>query len=206
MLSLMLMPLRRATRSRARGFSLIEVMVTVTLLGILLALAAPSFGEWIRNSQVRTVTDSLQNGLRLAQGEAVRRNRQVVFFMTNSQDCDNAITAAGGGPFWAIRTVPLTPVDPIFTVQCGVLSDVAAGVDISGPAALCFNSMGRQTANLNPGVGGATCALPATGRSNYDLSKTQSRPLRVVVALAGQLRLCDPARTLSSTSPDGCPV
>jgi type IV fimbrial biogenesis protein FimT len=192
-------------RSAQRGFSLMEVLVTITLLGILLALAAPSFGEWIRNSQVRTVSDALQNGVRLAQAEAVRRNRQVVFFLTNSQNCTPSIGAAANGSFWSIRTVPLITGDTPEVVQCGVLSDVAGGVTINGPVAMCFSSMGRQVANNTPGPADAVCTLSESGRSTYDVSKTDSRALRVVVALAGQLRLCDPARGLSDSSPDGCP-
>jgi type IV fimbrial biogenesis protein FimT len=198
--------LSRRHIAKPRGFSLIEILITLTLLGILLGLAGPSFSEWIRNAQVRTVADSLQNGVRLAQAEAVRRNRQVIFFLTNSQDCTNTMAAAANGAFWSIRTVPLISGELAEVAQCGVVADVAAGVAISGPSAMCFNSLGRQVVNTNPGLGTVTCTLDASGRSTYDLSKTASRPLRVVVALTGQPRLCDPARTLSATAPDGCPT
>jgi type IV fimbrial biogenesis protein FimT len=192
--------------ARVRGFSLIEILITMSLLGILLGLAAPSFGEWIRNSQVRTVADSLQNGVRLAQAEAVRRNRQVVFFLTSSTACTNTTAPAAGGSFWSIRTVPLIVGEVSDVVQCGVVSDVAADVALAGPTAICFNTMGRQTANADPGLGGATCTLDAAGRSTFDVTKTASRPLRVVVGIGGQLRMCDPARTFSATAPDGCPT
>jgi type IV fimbrial biogenesis protein FimT len=196
----------RLRQAGARGFSLIEIVITMALLGILLRLAAPSFGEWVRNSQVRTVADSLQNGVRLAQAEAVRRNRQVVFFLTNSTECTNTTPAAAGGAFWSIREVPVLGRPTAAVVQCGVVSDVAAGVELAGPDAICFNSMGRQTANADPGLGGAACTLAASGRSTYDVTKTASRPLRVVVSIGGQLRMCDPARTLSDSAPDGCPT
>jgi type IV fimbrial biogenesis protein FimT len=189
----------------ARGFSLIEIVITMALLGILLGLAAPSFGEWIRNSQVRTVADSLQNGVRLAQAEAVRRNRQVVFFLTNSTECTNSIAPAAGGAHWSIRETPVIGRTTA-VVQCGVVSDVAADVVLAGPTAICFNSVGRQTANTDPGLGGAACNLAAGGLSTFNVTKTASRPLRVVVSIGGQLRLCDPARTLSDSAPDGCPT
>lgn len=196
----MLMRLRR----RTSGFTLVELMVTITLLAILLAMAAPSFTTWVRNAQVRTVSDALQTGLRLAQAEAVRRHRQVVFFRTDQTACDNSIAADSSGAFWAVRTLPLVAGDAVETVQCGVISDVAAGVTIAGPAAVCFNSGGRQVANATPGVGEA-CTLDASGTSTFDLSSTNAdRPLRVLVALGGSVRMCDPAKALSS-APDGCP-
>jgi hypothetical protein len=64
-----------------------EVLLGALAGYLLLGLAAPSFSQWTRNAQVRTVTDALQSGARLAQAEAVRRNRQVVFFLTNDAAC-----------------------------------------------------------------------------------------------------------------------
>lgn len=194
-------------RHRVRGLTLVELMVTIALLALLLGLAAPHFTQWTRNAQVRTVSDALQSGARLAQAEAVRRNRQVVFFLTNDTACDATTSPADDGAFWAIRTVPLTAGDAVETVQCGQLADVAAGVSISGPTAICFNSAGRQAANADPGLGGTACDLDASGASLYGVAAAGgSRPLRVLVTLGGQVRMCDPGRTLSDTTPDGCPA
>ena len=193
-------------RHSAGGFTLIELMVTLVLMSLLLGLAVPSFRTWVRNAQVRTVSDALQNGMRLAQSEALRRSRQVVFFLTNDATCTNTLVAAGNGVFWSIRTVPMTAGEVSAVVQCGTLADVAAGVTITGPAAVCFNSMGRQTENTATGVTSGNCSLAASGVNTYDInSNGADRPLRVLLTLGGQARLCDPARTLSDAAPDGCP-
>ena len=42
-------------------FSLIELMVTITLMSILMALAMPSMTAWIQNGKIRAVGESLQN-------------------------------------------------------------------------------------------------------------------------------------------------
>jgi type IV fimbrial biogenesis protein FimT len=194
-------------RTQNRGFTLVELMVTVVLLSLLLGLAAPNFRVWVRNAQVRTVSDSLQNGLRLAQAAALQRSRQVVFMLTNDDACTGSIAAAANGVNWSIRTVPLTSGESAAVVQCGVLSDVASGVAINGPAAVCFNSMGRQTENTNTGVTGGNCTLAVSGVSTYNISAFGAeRPLRVLLTLGGQARLCDPARALSDAAPDGCPA
>jgi type IV fimbrial biogenesis protein FimT len=192
--------------ARHRGFTLVELVVTIALLAVLLGLAAPSFTTWTRNTQVRTVSDALQNGARMAQTEALRRSRQVVFFLTNDTGCSTSTAPAANGAFWAIRTVPLTSGDTAQVVQCGNLADRAGGVDISGPTAICFNSMGRQVAYASPGIGTTACTLAAAGVSTYNVSGVRAdRTLRVLVTLGGQVRQCDPARSLSSTNPDGCP-
>lgn len=201
------MHLGAGQRGPAAGFTLVELMVTITLLAILLTLAAPGFAEWTANARVRTVSDTLQNGVRTAQAEAVRRNRQVVFFLTDATACSTADASTNNGSHWQIRTVPLTAGDPVVAVQCGTLADIATGVGITGPRAICFSSAGRQVANPAPGPAGAVCTLAATGAaSQYDVSSTIStRPQRVLVALGGQVRQCDPARVLGPGAPDGCP-
>jgi type IV fimbrial biogenesis protein FimT len=166
----------------------------------------------MRNARVRTAADSLANAIRLAQAEAMRRNRQVIFFFTSSSNCTAGLTASSGGSFWAVQQVALMSGDLVDPPQCGLLTDAASTVTISGATAVCFNSMGRQIANPAPGLGaGIACTLDTRGTSTFDVSTAgtsvvgSDRPLRVLVALSGQVRQCDPARTQSSTALDGCP-
>jgi type IV fimbrial biogenesis protein FimT len=199
--------LKNAGVVRAKGFTLIEMMVTVTLLSILAALAMPAMNGWIQNSKVRAVSDSLQNGLRLAQAEAVRRSRQTVFSLTNSASPETSLTAATNGKYWSINSVAISgeATDVAAFVEAGVLGSEGANVAISGPASICFSSLGRLVVNASPGIAGADCAagdIPA----RYNISATGAdRALRVTVAVGGQVRMCDPAKTLSTTAPDGCP-
>lgn len=195
-------------KQRARGFGLIELLVGVSVLGILLAVAMPSFSSWIRNARARTVADALQTGLRLAQAEAQRRTHSVVFFLTSSKTCTTASTALAGGSYWQIRTVPnaLLTNDAAEAVQCGVLTDVSTGVALTSSTnttALCFGADGRQTTLTNPATVGVDCTAAA---AVYDVTPSGSspdkRPLRVTVSLAGSVRMCDPGK--ASTAPDGC--
>jgi type IV fimbrial biogenesis protein FimT len=84
-------------------------------------------------------------------------------------------------------------------------------VVIEGPAAICFSSIGRIVPNTAPGPTDAECKLP-TDRPYYEYvikmseSTAADRTLHVTVALGGQVRMCDPLRTLSATQPDGCPA
>jgi type IV fimbrial biogenesis protein FimT len=191
----------------ARGFTLIELMVTITLLSILILLSLPSFTAWIRNSQIRTVAEALQGGLRTAQAEALRRNRQLVLSFTNATPALNA-TAVADGKNWSLQTVQsLDDTGPEF-LQGGALADVASAVPITtGVSAVCFNASGRLSNNASgTGVPGASCAAAQT---TFDIGTGMpgaDRPLRVVLQLGGQVRMCDPNRPpLSATSPDGCP-
>ena len=192
------------------GFTLIEMLVAMTLMALLMALAMPSMTEWVRNSKVRAVSDALQNGLRMAQAEALRRSRQTVFSLTNASAPQAGVAATANGSNWSINALPsMSAGESGVFVQSGVLADVGAGVQITGPASICFNSIGRLVANngavLTGITGGATCAT--TSEPTYDITVSGSdRPMRVLVALGGQVRMCDPAKTLSASNPDGCPL
>lgn len=198
----------RPGRSRrvASGFTLIEIAIALALVGILLMLGLPSFSAWIHNAQVRTVAEATAGSLRLAQAESVRRGRVVVLALTDANPELNA-TATSGGKNWYLQTMPLLGDEEAEFIRGGAFADVASSVSISADPvaanAVCFNSNGRLTAPADPGVPGAAClAVPVA----FDFTSPHSdRPLRVTVAVGGQVRICDPNRPArSSTTPDGC--
>jgi type IV fimbrial biogenesis protein FimT len=187
------------------GFTLIEMAVTLAIFAILVALAAPPMNRWISNVKVRSTADVLQNGLRMAQAESLRRSRQVVFSLTNSPSPKTSLTAVDDGSYWSINTIPSMSGEVNEFIESGTLTTTASGVVMKGPAAICFNSMGRLVANASTGINGATCPPPGGTPVQYLIKlPSADRPLRVDVALGGQVHLCDPAKTLSNTDPDGC--
>jgi len=197
-------------RRAARGFTMIELLVTITLLVLLIGLGLPSFMTWIRNTQVRSVAESLATGIRQAQTDALRLNRSVIFYLTNTAPSPAAIVpAVANGRNWALLRIPqfgdpTTAADRF--IAGGVLTDVASNVQITAAStATCFNANGRVADNAATGVAGATTCT--AGTRQFDITQTGAdRSLRVLVALGGQIRMCDPGRpVLSATSPDGCP-
>lgn len=56
-----------------KGFTLIELMVTLVVAGILLALGVPSYVDWIRDSRMDTATRSLAGALKQARNEAISK-------------------------------------------------------------------------------------------------------------------------------------
>ncbi len=203
---------RRA--NHAAGFTMIEAMVTLAVFAILVALGVPEMSTWIRNNKVRTVTDSLQNGLRLAQAESLRRSRQVVFSLTNSTTPQAIpLPAAVNGTSWAIWALPsIAGEAPIF-IQSGVLSNASANVTVNsnGVSTVCFNSVGRLVANAGANViaitGGDACIQPnAPPVQTFNITTPGAdRPLQVNLGLGGQVHMCDPNVAISDAHPEGCP-
>jgi type IV fimbrial biogenesis protein FimT len=202
---------------RASGFTMIEMLVTIAIFAILVALGVPTMTTWIRNNKVRTVTDSLQTGLRLAQAESLRRSRQVVFALTDSTTpLVTPLPAVANGNSWVIYTVPsMTDGSEVPTlIQSGVMSNVSANVTINsnGVAAVCFNSVGRLVTNAGAGVtaitgGGNTCVQPAGAPPVFTFNVNVAgadRPLAVNLGLGGQVHMCDPGVPISDAHPEGC--
>jgi len=63
--------------SRQRGFNLVELLVTLAVLAILLAVALPTFRDLIRRSQVGSARNALSADLAYARTEAITRGASV---------------------------------------------------------------------------------------------------------------------------------
>ncbi len=62
---------------RSRGFTLMELMIVLTLAAIILALGAPSFGEFRRSNRMAAISNDFLVGLQVARSEAIKRQASV---------------------------------------------------------------------------------------------------------------------------------
>jgi type IV fimbrial biogenesis protein FimT len=67
----------RRWHARARGFTLVELMVALSVLGLLLLMAVPSFRDAGLPSQLRAVANDLVGATQFARSEAIKRNAVV---------------------------------------------------------------------------------------------------------------------------------
>jgi type IV fimbrial biogenesis protein FimT len=201
--------LRPPRRTHLRGLTLIELLTVLTLVGILLVLALPGVGTWTRDARVRTVSEEIANALRLAQAEAVARNRVVAFVRTSATPALNA-TPNTNGRRWYVQVLPLNSEETATYVQGGSFT-INDGATVAGQTIVCFNSVGRVVSRTDPISGSTTdCTAPtsATAPATIDVSLTGSSfaaaatGMRVEVFLGGRTRLCN--RNAASGQPHAC--
>lgn len=82
---------------KRNGYTLIELMITLALAGILLAWAAPGFYDMVQSNRSATFTNEFISSLQLTRSEAVRRGATVN--MCPSADTSN--TSCSGGTNWS---------------------------------------------------------------------------------------------------------
>lgn len=172
---------RQITRSRARGFTLVETMVVIALVAILAALAAPSWTQLRARNAVRAAVNDFNASLQFARSEAVRLNNPVT--LCPSVDAINCVNA-GFETGWIVRTGAQVN-DP---VNQQVLQDtlprrsVRLGVTAGGNPRLTFLPNGLPAANFV----GATIAACPTDAGLDALVRT------LTISRAGRINLAQP--------------
>lgn len=128
------MPLR--IRSSA-GFTLIELMIVIAIVGILLLVVAPDFGRFLADGRVNAAKDKLISSISLARTEAIKRGEQVVVCRANAA----ATSCAGSGitattESWADGWLVFADADADETLDAGELLRV---VTVDEQTTLQFN-------------------------------------------------------------------
>lgn len=147
-----------------KGFTLVELMVTVAILAIVLAIAVPSFQGLIRDQQATTVANEVVSAIALARSEAIKRNRNVTVCRRNAAgtDCDSGTNWAAG---WAVVDGSLA----VGARAIRVWSPPPGAASVSTAAtSITFNAQGRRDVTANACVaisvtsGGETSARSVT--------------------------------------------
>lgn len=80
--------MRHVTVRPQRGFTLIELMITIAVFAIIVGIAIPSFNNQIRNNRSLTFGEEFATALNFARSEAVKRGQPVSLCPSNAAQTD----------------------------------------------------------------------------------------------------------------------
>ena len=100
----------RGTRAHAAGFTLVELMVTVFLASILLAVGVPMFRQSIDSHHLTEQANDLVAAITMARSQAITANQRVSFCRADSEADVACSAAAGPWQFWLITNAAGTVI------------------------------------------------------------------------------------------------
>jgi prepilin-type N-terminal cleavage/methylation domain len=158
-----------AARQHARGFTLVELLITVTIAVVLIMIAVPSFKSIILSNKLTTTANDLVLAINSARMEAVKRNAstQLCSNSAASNTSDTLGTKCGtetGAVYVLVGGSPATAA----TVLAGI-SGIATPIQLSGNVqALRFNGQGLAQAVSTAGPYNGVVADICTGQMSSD--------------------------------------
>ena len=163
----------------AAGFTIIELMIVMVILGALITIAAPSLRTMIVGNAVRSVTGDLLSDIAMSRSEASKRSQRVVLCASTNQ---NTCT---GSSSWALGWISFVDADnngqrdtvganePLLRVKEAAPTSVQVNTSPAGVSNIRFRSIGvidaAKTITLCPaqtgsGANGRTITVNALGR------------------------------------------
>jgi type IV fimbrial biogenesis protein FimT len=141
---------RRETRGIA-GFTALEVLVTMAIAAILVAVGVPAFTEVMRQVRVASAMNQITSDLYAAKGEAIKRNTRVLVCARGSS-ATSCATVTDWSTGWLVcfdadangncDTSTTTAPNPLI-----VRNAIHDSLTLTGPSApLTFTSTGPTTA------------------------------------------------------------
>jgi prepilin-type N-terminal cleavage/methylation domain-containing protein len=166
--------IRSKSIKRQKGFSLVEMMVVVSVFIILAAIATPSFTGWLANYRLKVAASDVRSALQLAKSTALKENADVVIWFNTANNTYRAYldNGVGGGGIPGNQTQDGSER----TVKDGTLE---GGVDMYSTS---FSTWSNQTYFNSRGL--------ADGGWGYvDLKSDSDKYRRITVWTTGHIKI-----------------
>lgn len=165
--------------SSQRGFTLVEVLVVLMILGLLSAAALPGMRRHLANADIRAVAEEMRSGIEQARSEAIRRNT-TIRFDRNGSGWNVILPASGGVPDTVLASRAARQTQVTLTTDVDTISFSGSGWTSPFGQAMNINLQAPSAGDCRP-TGGINC-------------------LNVAVAAGGLVRSCDPGAASGSAT------
>lgn len=186
---------RRLAARHARGFTLIELMVTMVLVAVLLRIGIPSFVSFQRNSELTSAANGLLSSVNSARTEAMKRNMNAGVVPASGSSWAGGWTAFvdvdGDGSFDATKDLVLSTQPAL----ASYFSVTGTGTATGSTPTIFFNSSGYVK-----DFGNVTMEIARNDLSDAALLE-QTR--RVIIFKTGRVRVCKPTSATDAACASG---
>lgn len=112
------------------GFTLVELMLTLTVVAILLAVAVPSYRSFVQSNRAASQANAVLRALTYTRSEAVKRAAVVTICQSGDQ------SSCGGGTSWEGGWIVFSDVDQDGALDAGTDTLLRVGNGLSGGSTL----------------------------------------------------------------------
>jgi type IV fimbrial biogenesis protein FimT len=167
-------------RQENAGFTLLETMITVAIIGIIAALAVPSYQDMIERDRLKQAVESLKSDVQFARTQAIKRSENVIV---------SRITGNAGS--WCYG---LARKNPPSKTSCDCTETVTTDNDYCDIKIV--SGTGFNTTNMDSATGNSTFSFRrGTIGANGVTFSTLHYAARVVFSDVGRVRICSPSTT-----------
>lgn len=174
-----------------RGFTLVELLVTVTIIAVALAIAVPSMATFMRNAELTSTANGLLASINAARSEAMKRGMNAMVKPIDSTDWRKG---------WVVFVDVARDGDATnaANIKISSQSELPSYFDITG-FNVKFDASGYAKATTSPAhTANGSFVIQRNDLSGEDqLAQTR----KVVVALTGRVRVCKPKTSTDADCP-----
>jgi type IV fimbrial biogenesis protein FimT len=156
---------------RQGGFNMLELLIAIGILGVITAIAVPSFQSISINSSLSTETNDLVSSMRHARSEAAKQGQNVTVCSANGD-----FTACSGAADWSTGWLIIDSAANVIRVREALDTDTATEMAVVGATGLIvFNRNGFTT---------SARTIKLCGRDD-----SAQRARGVIISVDGRVRL-----------------
>ena len=172
----------------AKGFTLIELMVTVALVAILMAVAVPSMTTFQRNAQLTSFSNTLLSAINAARGEAMKRGRYAMVVPSDGSNWSSGwvvfVDIDRSQAYEASNDVTLLTRD----ATPSYLALDANGTAAESPPYIMFDASG-YVRKKGGGLANQTFNIQ---RNDVSGTEALAQTRRIIISRPGRVRICTP--------------
>lgn len=162
-----------------QGFTLIELMISLAIFGLLLSLAAPSYSLWIASLRVNNISQNINMAIAQARSEAMRTNSLVEISLNKNTS-------------WQIKVLETNSI-----INKKIKEESGATTEISfsplNTTKITFNGLGVVTNNIDSSSTVKEIII-------YSTLQNEALKSKKIIIHKGSSFICDPSQESSTNN------